>query len=183
MPMGTCVTGKMAAALRRLGFDKVFDTDFAADLTIMEEANELIDRVQERRRAADDHLLLARAGSSSASTTIPDFLPNLSTCKSPHEMFGAVIKSYYAEKQRHRPEGHRGRFGHALHGQEVRGRRATSWATNGLPDVDIVITTRELARMIKQAGIDFAQPAGRGFRRDARRFHRRGGHLRRRPAA
>ena len=91
-PMGTSVTGKMAAALRRLGFDKVFDTDFAADLTIMEEANELIARVQNKG-------VLPMITSCSpgwikyCETYYPDFLDNLSTCKSPHEMMGAMVKS------------------------------------------------------------------------------------------
>ena len=121
IPMGTSVTGKMACALRRLGFDKVFDTDFAADLTIMEEANELIDRVKNGG-------VLPMITSCSpgwikfCEHQYPDFLPNLSSCKSPHEMEGAVIKSYYAEKAGIDPQGHRHRFGHALHGQEVRGR-------------------------------------------------------------
>lgn len=153
MPMGSLVTGKMATALRRLGFDRVFDTDFAADLTIVEEAYELIDRLTNGG-------VLPMITSCSpgwikyCETFHPDFIPNLSTCKSPHEMEGAVIKSYFAEKngidpqkivvvsvmpctakkfERARPE-----LGH-----------------DGIPDVDVVITTRELARMIKQAGIDF----------------------------
>ena len=154
IPMGTSVTGKMACALRRLGFDKVFDTDFAADLTIMEEANELIDRVKNGG-------VLPMITSCSpgwikfCEHQYPDFLPNLSTCKSPHEMEGAVIKSYYAEKAGIDPqnivtvsvmpctakkfEAARPELGH-----------------DGMADVDIVITTRELARMIKKSGIDFA---------------------------
>ena len=154
IPMGTSVTGKMACALRRLGFDKVFDTDFAADLTIMEEANELVDRVKNGG-------VLPMITSCSpgwikfCEHQYPDFLPNLSSCKSPHEMEGAVIKSYYAEKEGIDPkdivvvsvmpctakkfEAGRSELGH-----------------DGIADVDIVITTRELARMIKLAGIDFA---------------------------
>ena len=154
IPMGTSVTGKMACALRRLGFDKVFDTDFAADLTIMEEANELIDRVKNGG-------VLPMITSCSpgwikfCEHQYPDFLPNLSSCKSPHEMEGAVIKSYYAEKAGIDPkdivvvsvmpctakkfEAARPELGH-----------------DGMADVDIVITTRELARMIKKSGIDFA---------------------------
>ena len=155
MPIGTLVTGKMAAALRRLGFDKVFDTDFAADLTIMEEATELIGRVKEGG-------VLPMITSCSpgwikfCETYYPEFIPNLSSCKSPHEMEGAVIKSYYAEKAGIDPkkivvvsvmpctakkfECKRPELGH-----------------DGMSDVDIVITTRELARMIKLAGIDFAR--------------------------
>ena len=97
MPMGTRCTGKMAAALRRLGFDKVFDTDFGADLTIMEEATELVGRIKNKG-------VLPMITSCSpgwikfCETYYPEFLPNLSSCKSPHEMEGAMIKSYYAEK-------------------------------------------------------------------------------------
>ena len=155
LPIGTSVTGKLAASLRRLGFDKVFDTDFAADLTIMEEATELVGRVK-------DGGVLPMITSCSpgwikfCETYYPEFIPNLSSCKSPHEMEGAVIKSYYAEKAGIDPasivvvsvmpctakkyEAARPELGH-----------------DGLADVDVVITTRELARMIKQAGIDFTR--------------------------
>jgi len=155
MPIGTACTGKMAAALRRLGFDKVFDTDFAADLTIMEEATELVTRVKEGG-------VLPMITSCSpgwikfCETYYPDFIPNLSSCKSPHEMEGAVIKSYFAEKNGIDPknivvvsvmpctakkfEAKRPELGH-----------------DGMADVDIVITTRELARMIRTAGINFTK--------------------------
>ena len=161
MPIGTSVTGKMAAAMRRLGFDKVFDTDFGADLTIMEEANELIDRVKNGG-------VLPMITSCSpgwvkyCETYYPEFIPNLSSCKSPHEMEGAVIKTYYAEKAGIDPkdivvvsvmpciakkyEAARPELGH-----------------DGLADVDVVITTRELGRMIKQAGIDFVNLADEKF--------------------
>ena len=155
IPMGTSVTGKMATALHRLGFDKVFDTDFAADLTIMEEGYELIDRLQN-----GGTLPMITSCSPGwikyCETFYPEFLPNVSSCKSPHEMMGAVVKSYYAETNGIDPrdivvvsvmpctakkfECQRDELGHEK-----------------LPDVDIVITTRELARMIKQAGIDFAR--------------------------
>ncbi len=121
IPMGTSVTGKMACALRRLGFDKVFDTDFAADLTIMEEATELVERVKNGG-------VLPMITSCSpgwikfCEHQYPDFLPNLSSCKSPHEMEGAVDQILLCRKGRHRSAGYRGRLGHALHGQEVRGR-------------------------------------------------------------
>ena len=153
MPIGTSVTGKLAASLRRLGFDKVFDTNFGADLTIMEEANELVSRVKEGG-------VLPMITSCSpgwikfCETYYPEFIPNLSSCKSPHEMEGAVVKSYYAEKAGIDPknivvvsvmpctakkyEAARPELGH-----------------DGMADVDVVITTRELARMIKQSGIDF----------------------------
>jgi len=98
-PMGTSVTGKMATALKRLGFDKVFDTDFAADLTIMEEANELVERISNGGK-----LPMITSCSPGwikfCETYHPDFTDNLSTCKSPHEMEGAMIKSYFAEKMK-----------------------------------------------------------------------------------
>ena len=153
MPIGTAVTGKLAAALRRLGFDKVFDTDFAADLTIMEEANELVERI-----TGGGVLPMITSCSPGwikfCETYHPDFIPNLSSCKSPHEMLGAMIKTYYARKEGIDPkdiavvsvmpctakkfEADRPELGH-----------------DGMADVDAVITTRELARMIKEAGIDF----------------------------
>ena len=153
LPMGTSVTGKMATALKRLGFDKVFDTDFGADLTIMEEANELVERI-----ANGGTLPMITSCSPGwikfCETYYPDFLPNLSSCKSPHEMLGAMAKSYYAKKAGIDPkdivtvsvmpctakkfEAARPELGH-----------------DGLADVDIVITTRELAHMIKEAGINF----------------------------
>ncbi len=153
IPMGTSVTGKMAAALRRLGFDKVYDTDFAADLTIMEEATELIHRVTEGG-------VLPMITSCSpgwikfCETYYPEFMPNLSTCKSPHEMEGAVIKSYFAEKNNIDP--------HKIVVVSVMPCTAKKYECkrpemghDGMSDVDIVITTRELARMIKLAGINF----------------------------
>ena len=154
IPMGTSVTGKMAAALRRLGFNKVFDTDFGADLTIMEEANELVDRVSNGG-------VLPMITSCSpgwikfCETYYPEFLPNLSSCKSPHQMEGAVIKSYFAEKNGIDP--------HDIVTVSVMPCTAKKYECkrpemghDGMSDVDIVITTRELARMIKLAGINFA---------------------------
>ena len=97
-PMGTNVEGKMVAALRRLGFDKVFDTDFAADLTIMEEANEFIERVK-----TGGTLPLITSCSPGwvkyCETFYPEFIPNISSCKSPQQMFGAIAKTYYAQKE------------------------------------------------------------------------------------
>ena len=109
----------MVAALRRLGFDKVFDTDFGADLTIMEEATELLDRIKNGGVLPMITSCSPGLGQVSASTTIPELIPNLSTCKSPQQMFGAVIKTYYAEKAGIDPENICGRRGHALHRQEV----------------------------------------------------------------
>ncbi len=151
--IGTGVTGKMVAALRRLGFDKVFDTDFGADLTIMEEANELLDRIQNGG-------VLPMITSCSpgwikfCETYYPDFIPNLSSCKSPHEMMGAVIKSYYAQKANIDPEDICVVSVMPCTAKKFEAKRE-ELAGTGYPDVDAVITTRELAHMIKQAGIDF----------------------------
>ena len=152
-PIGTAVTGQMAAALRRMGFDKVFDTDTGADLTIMEEGTEFINRLKNGGK-----LPLITSCSPGwikfCEHNFPDFLENLSSCKSPHQMFGAVIKSYYAEKMGLDPEKIvvvsvmpcvAKKFEAGRPEMEVKYR-----------DVDYVISTRELARMIKQAGILFA---------------------------
>ena len=153
LPIGTSVTGKMAAALRRLGFAKVFDTDFGADLTIMEEANELIDRVTNGG-------VLPMITSCSPGWIkfcehyYPDFIPNLSSCKSPHEMAGAMIKTYYAEKAGVNPEDIVVVSVMPCTAKKFEAKRP-ELGHDGLKDVDEVITTRELARMIKEAGIDF----------------------------
>ena len=153
LPMGTSVTGKLAAALRRMGFDKVFDTDFGADLTIMEEATELVNRVK-------NNGVLPMITSCSpgwikfCETYYPDFIPNLSSCKSPHEMLGAIIKSYYAEKANIDPKNIAVVSVMPCTAKKFEADRE-ELAGTGYPDVDAVITTRELARMIKEAGIDF----------------------------
>ncbi len=153
LPMGTSVTGKLAAALRRMGFDRVFDTDFGADLTIMEEATELVHRVKEGG-------VLPMITSCSpgwikfCETYYPDFIPNLSTCKSPHEMLGAITKSYYAEKAGIDPKDIAVVSVMPCTAKKFEADRE-ELAGAGYPDVDAVITTRELARMIKEAGIDF----------------------------
>ena len=153
MPIGTNVKGKMVAALRRLGFDQVFDTDFGADLTIMEEANEFLDRV-------NNGGILPMITSCSPGWIkfcehyYPNLLPHLSTCKSPQQMTGAIIKSWYAEKNNINPKDivvvsimpcTAKKF-------EI-GREDQDGA--GLPDTDYVLTTRELSRMIKRSHIDF----------------------------
>ncbi len=155
LPMGECTTGKMVAALRRLGFDKVFDTDFGADLTIMEEGTELIHRMQNGG-------VLPMITSCSpgwvkfCEHNFPDFIPNLSSCKSPHEMFGAVIKSYYAEKAGIDPKNIYTVSVMPCTAKKFEAQRDELAAT-GTPDVDAVLTTRELAQMIKQSGIQFAK--------------------------
>ena len=161
MPIGTRVTGKMATALKKLGFDKVFDTDFAADLTIMEEGTELINRIKEGGK-----LPLITSCSPGwvkfCEHNFPDFLDNLSTAKSPHEMFGAVIKSYYAEKAGIDPKDIYVVSVMPCTAKKFE-RQREELAGTGYQDVDAVLTTRELARMIKEARIDFAKLPDSGF--------------------
>ena len=153
LPIGTNVEGKMAAALRRLGFEKVFDTDFAADLTIMEEANEFIERVQNGG-------VLPMITSCSPGWVkycehyFPDMTENLSSCKSPQQMFGAVAKTYYAEKMGWNPEDILMVSIMPCTAKKFEIGREDENAA-GVPDVDIALTTRELGRMIKRAGIRF----------------------------
>lgn len=153
MPMGSRVTGKMVSALRKMGFNQVFDTDFAADLTIMEEGTELL-----KRLSTGENLPLMTSCCPGwvkfVEHNFSSMLDNLSTCKSPHQMEGAMIKSYFAQKMNIDPtkivvvsimpcvakkfENEREELGN-----------------DGLQDVDYVLTTRELAQMIKEAAIDF----------------------------
>ena len=153
MPIGTNVEGKMVAALRRLGFDKIFDTDFAADLTIVEEANELVERIK-------NNGTLPMITSCSPGWVkfceyyYPDMLEHLSTCKSPQQMAGAVIKTYYADKMGIDPKDIVSVSVMPCTAKKFEiGREDQSAA--GVPDVDIAITTRELSRMIMRAGISF----------------------------
>ena len=153
MPVGTNVEGKMAAALRRLGFAKVFDTDFGADMTIVEEATEFVDRVKNGG-------VLPMITSCSpgwvkfAEYYYPDQLANLSSCKSPQQMTGAVIKTYYAEKNGIDPKDIVVVSVMPCTAKKFEIGRDDQDAA-GVADVDIVITTRELGRMIKRAGLDF----------------------------
>ena len=153
--IGTGVEGKMVAALRRLGFDKVFDTDVAADLTIMEEGTEFIDRVK------NGGVLPMITSCSPGWVKFcemyhPNMIPNLSTCKSPQQMFGSVIKTYYAEKNGIDPKNIVSVSVMPCTAKKFEILRDDENAA-GLPDLDITITTRELARMIKRARIDFAK--------------------------
>ena len=155
MPIGTNVEGKMVSALKRLGFAKVFDTDFAADVTIVEEATELVQRVQNKG-------VLPMITSCSpgwvkfAEFYYPELLPHLSTCKSPQQMAGAIIKTYYAEKEGIDPKDIVSVSVMPCTAKKFEiGREDESAA--GVPDVDIAITTRELGRMIKRAGIKFTE--------------------------
>ncbi|MHB1034528.1 MAG: NADH-dependent [FeFe] hydrogenase, group A6 [Pirellulales bacterium] len=159
-PPGTRVTGKMVSALRRLGFDAVFDTNFTADLTILEEGTELLGRL---KKALVDKLPVALPMFSSCSPGwikyceyfYPQMLPNLSTCKSPQQMFGAVAKTYYAEKLGKRPEDIFVVSVMPCTAKKFEAQRP-EMDDSGARDVDVVLTTRELGRMIKQAGIEFA---------------------------
>ena len=167
MPAGGPVTGKMVAALRRLGFKRVFDTDFTADLTIMEEGHELIKRVTEKG-------VLPMITSCSpgwikfAEHFYPEQLPHLSTCKSPQQMFGPLAKTFYAEKLGLDPrnlvvvsimpctakkfEARRPEMAGAF---DYWREKMTLTEADRFPDVDHVLTTRELSRMLKEAGVDF----------------------------
>lgn len=154
IPAGSIVTGKMVAALRSLGFDKVFDTNFSADLTIMEEGHEFIDRLQN-----GGVLPMITSCSPGWVNMIelkyPELLPHLSTAKSPQQMFGAVAKTYYAEKAGIDPAKIVSVSVMPCTAKKAEAQRE-EMCDSGYRDVDIVITTRELGRMIREAGIDFA---------------------------
>lgn len=158
MPTGTRCTGKIAAALHAMGFDHVFDTDFAADLTILEEGTELLQRLQAALTGGQAVLPMLTSCSPGwikhIEHAFPDELDHLSTCKAPHTMMGALVKSYYADKIGVDPE--------KIYMISVMPCTAKKYEiqrpemeVDGHRDVDAVLTTRELARMIKAAGIDF----------------------------
>lgn len=155
MPIGTNVTGKMVTALKRLGFDKVFDTNTGADFTIVEEANEFVERLKE-----DNNMPMMTSCCPGwvrfLELHYPEMVPHLSTCKSPHQMLGSLIKTYYAKKEGIDPKN--------IYVVSVMPciakkyeRQRTEMENDGLFDVDNAITTRELARMIKYANIRFEQ--------------------------
>lgn len=153
LPPGSIVTGKMVAALRRLGFDKVFDTDFTADLTILEEGSEFLERLTK-----GGTLPLITSCSPGWIKFIehfyPDLLPNLSTCKSPQQMFGALAKTYYAEKMGIDPKDIFVVSIMPCTAKKFEAKRP-EMTSSGYPDIDVVLTSRELGRMLKQAGIDW----------------------------
>jgi NADP-reducing hydrogenase subunit HndD len=161
MPVGTRCTTNMIASLRRLGFRKVFDTNTAADLTIMEEVTELVNRIKNGGK-----LPLITSCSPGwvkfCEHNYPEFLDNLSSCKSPHEMFGAVLKSYYAEQTGIDPSKIFVVSVMPCTAKKFEAKRPELSAT-GYPDVDVVLTTRELAKMIREAGIDFTELPERHF--------------------
>ena len=153
MERGAIATGKMVAALRRLGFDKVFDTDFSADLTIMEEGYELLDRM--KNGGTLPMITSCSPGwINFVEKTYPDLLPHVSSCKSPHQMFGAIAKTYYADKM--------GIPRDKMFVVSIMPCIAKKYEcqrpemnSSGYQDVDVVLTTRELAKMIRMAGLDF----------------------------
>jgi len=170
-PPGTLVTGKMVAALRRLGFAAVFDTDFTADLTIIEEGTELLMRLKQAlkpdgngKNQGHGHAYGPLPMFTSCSPGwikymehyYPDMTAHLSTCKSPQQMFGAVAKTYYAEKIGKKPEDIFVVSVMPCTAKKYEAERP-EMNSSGVRDVDAVLTTRELGRMIKQAGIDFAR--------------------------
>ena len=158
-PPGTSVTKKLNAALRRIGFDRVFDTNFAADLTIMEEGSELIERLKRKIVEKDDSVKIPMITSCSpgwvkfAEHYYPDHLGHLSTCKSPQQMFGAIIKTYYAKKVGIDPSKIVTVALMPCAAKKFECNRPEMTAS-GFKDVDYGLTTREMATMIKEAGID-----------------------------
>jgi NADH-quinone oxidoreductase subunit G/NADP-reducing hydrogenase subunit HndD len=153
LPSGSIETGKLVASLRSLGFNRVFDTDFSADLTIMEEGHELLDRMKNGG-------VLPMITSCSpgwinyAEKYYPELLPNISSCKSPQQMFGAVAKTFYAKKSGIAPEDIYVVSIMPCTAKKNEAIRPEMWSS-GYQDVDAVLTTRELARMLRHEGIDF----------------------------
>jgi len=159
---GARVTGKMVAALKRLGFDAVMDTDFTADLTIMEEGSELLSRLKKALKENDRTVKFPMATSCSPGWIkfiehlYPEFLDHLSTCKSPQQMFRALVKTYYAKARKLDPERIVSVSVMPCTAKKFEAARP-EMHSSGYRDVDYVLTTRELAIMIKQAGIDFTR--------------------------
>jgi iron-only hydrogenase group A len=162
LPAGSLVTKKMVAGLRRIGFDKVFDTDFTADLTILEEGTELLGRVKN-----GGTLPMLTSCSPGWINFIeyfyPELLPNLSTCKSPQQMFGALAKTYYAEKIGVKPENVYCVSIMPCTAKKLEAGRDEMSVNAGLPDVDAVLTTREAAQMMREAGVDFVNLPDESF--------------------
>ena len=154
MPAGSISTGKMVAALRRLGFDAVFDTDFTADLTILEEGNELLERLQH-----GGTLPMITSCSPGwikfCEQFYPDFIPNLSSCKSPQQMFGALLKTYYADKIGKNSADIFSVSIMPCTAKKFECKRPEMQSTDSGFDIDVVLTVRELAKMIREAGINW----------------------------
>ena len=155
LPVGTPVTGKMVAALRRLGFYRVYDTNFGADLTIMEEATELLNRI--KNGGTLPMITSCSPGwINYAEYFYPEVLDNLSSCKSPHQMQGAIIKSYFAKEKGIDPKDICTVSIMPCTAKKFEKDRA-EMEVDGLRDVDIVLTTRELAKLIKRSGMNFTK--------------------------
>ena len=154
MEPGSIVTGKLVAALRRLGFDRVFDTDFTADLTIIEEGNELLQRIK-NNGVLPMFTSCSPGWINFIEQYYPELLLHVSTCKSPQQMFGALAKSYYAEKAGIPPGNIYVVSIMPCTAKKYEAQRVEMSVDGVRPDVDAVLTTRELGRMLKQAGIDF----------------------------
>ncbi|OPL08959.1 MAG: ferredoxin [delta proteobacterium ML8_F1] len=158
---GTPVTQKIVAALRRIGFDRVYDTDFTADLTIIEEGYELIDRI--RHQGTLPMITSCSPGwINYMEGFFPEMIPHVSTCKSPQQMFGALSKTYYADKTQIPPSKIFTVSIMPCTAKKFEAKRE-EMVQKGIPDVDAVLTTRELAKLIKVAGIDFNRLQGEEF--------------------
>ncbi len=156
IPAGTLVTGKIYAALRLLGFDKIFDTNFGADITIMEEAAEFTERFIREPERLPVITSCCPSWVDWCEKFYPDLIEHLSSAKSPHQMLGVMVKSYYAEQQNIDPTTIKVVSVMPCTSKKEEIKRHPDMSITGTPDVDLVITTRELAHMIKEAGIDFA---------------------------
>lgn len=155
LPVGTITTGKIYAALRRLGFKAVFDTNFGADLTIMEEGYEFVERFTKGTGALPMITSCCPAWVDYMEKFFPDMIPHFSTCKSPHAMVGALTKTYYADKIGQDAANMRVVSIMPCTAKKFEVIRSQDMYASGFQDVDVTLTTREVARMIKQAGIDF----------------------------
>ncbi|HQF21248.1 MAG TPA: NADH-dependent [FeFe] hydrogenase, group A6 [Kiritimatiellia bacterium] len=154
-PPGTLLTGKIYAALRRLGFDAVFDTNFGADLTIMEEGSEFVERFAHGKGELPLITSCCPSWTDYMEKFAPDFIHNFSTAKSPHAMVGALTKTYYAEKMGLDPKDIFMVSIMPCTAKKFEIQRSAEMSSSGQQDIDISLTTRELCRMIKSAGIDF----------------------------
>jgi len=159
---GEFVEGKMASSLRRLGFNKVFDINFGADLTVMEEGHEFLDRLNNKSGKLPMITSCSPGWVRYVEFYAPEYLENLSTCKSPQQMFGSIVKTYYAEKNRINPADITVVTIMPCTAKKFEITREHQ-AASGYPDVDYVLTTRELARLIRMRGIDFANLPDENF--------------------
>jgi NADH-quinone oxidoreductase subunit G len=153
---GEITTGKLYAALRRIGFDAVFDTNFGADVTIMEEASEFVARFTKHTAPLPLITSCCPSWVDFMEKYCPDMIPNFSSCKSPHEMLGALTKTYYAQKKGLNPENIAVVSIMPCTSKKWEIVRSKDMFSSGVQDVDVSLTTREIARMMKQSGIDFA---------------------------